>query len=831
MSVSAPSNRPQFPELSPLDGRLIQSLGGVLALAALAVSVDLALQHALLGLSALLIGVVAVRHPRWFYRQVIRPMSPLLLAGLAVLLAMLVSLWASPIQWADARFWPRGRAWVGFFPLVIGLRLLGQGPHAEPWRRRILWALLAGAALAAIVGVVQAAFHVHLGQALGQVLGAAPHKWQVRVPQHPDQLAAIGFFINRTRFAHVLIVPIGLTWGLLLWSPRPRLRCLALGLMALFLTALVLAYTRAALLAVLLVLPWGLRQRFRTRGGQGSLSLRAKMLISLVFISFVAIALAQPQVRSRLASSTSRSANSDRMFLWERAGAMIHDFGATGLGFANYRWGIQAYHDRTGPHFRMRSQGHNLLASLWVEMGPLGLLAFMLFVVVIVRSRRPVFADPPSSSQDSGQGWGQIFRHGLGLAGLAALIISFAHDPLYVAVEAAAWVWIPALIGANFSFAGFSAVDEQRARTVTRSFDRLRLSPAVQKFWVFAWLAIGLASLPWISHWRLTVLLLLLLGLALWLSLWSKTRRWLQVEIGLLVLLGILAFPGMAGLIWSAPLALRVLLSGLGIALGLLFVLQRDLLRAFMAWSIPLWFAGFFALLQLSPKGRLAFDTWASISASWTLGLLFVLPLLTSSPLDTLRLAVSGLGKKRWASLLLIVLATVLLSCLGAWFWQGDGQRYFYESQTAHANKLLKLQRQGQGATFDALVHREICHDLGQDEEKSALLLLRWAALLRPGTWMAAPAKLWRAELVQSFDPPQARDILRRCLVQYSDRELLAGATWRSADLRTSLKNQAQQRGRLELLQALQQEARDSVAPTGGEKENWTCPELILTSD
>lgn len=375
-------------------------------------------------LAAVLLAVAAVRHPG-VLQTVLSDGRPIHIAVGGLFAAVLVSQLLTPVGFPGWAAVLRCKAWLGYFPLAL---VLGLGGPAT--RRTATLVLLAGATVAAVLGVVQHFSGIHPN---AELLGIPPDQWQIRAPTDPDRFAAVGLFYNRTRYAHVIAVPLCLAIGLALWWPNPRLRVVGTAVAAVVATALVLSFTRAALAAVILAVIIGVlrhlrRMSARTRGGA---------LAGLTVVALLVLAV--PSTRLRAASALDAVANNDRRFIWARAFEIVQDFGATGVGFGGYGLMHAAYYDPVDPTFAMRSQAHNLLLTFLVEMGPLGVLMLLGLAVVVLREA--------ACRGDEGSG-DQALARAAGVALVALFGISMFHDPLYQAIEAHAFFVPVALLAA-----------------------------------------------------------------------------------------------------------------------------------------------------------------------------------------------------------------------------------------------------------------------------------------------------------------------------------------------------------------------------------------------
>ncbi len=418
-------NQPSATEL-PAVARAAQRVAEVavlLACAALCLNLSTS-QIALLVAAGALVVLV------WKAPTALRPAwqssRPVLLAGAALVGAVVLAQLATPVGWTGLDWVQRCRAWLALLPLSLTLALGGA-----TLRRRAVWLLLAGALVASVLGIVQHFTGVHPG---AELLGVAPKHWRIRAPGQSDGFSAVGLFYNRTRFAHVIVVAAALALGLALWGRRPKTRWLAAALVVPVLAALVLSYTRAALGALVLAL--GLLLLL----DGASLSRRLRRAVLAGMLALACVVAVVPSLRHRAVSAVDMVANSDRQFLWRRGFEIAADFGATGVGLNHYGLAHGFYYDQVKSTFGMRSQGHNLYLTFLAELGPIGLLALMGFLITLLRRGRHRGVGVDTEADD------MALRRGALLAVLALMLISLFHDPLYQAVEALAFFTPAALL-------------------------------------------------------------------------------------------------------------------------------------------------------------------------------------------------------------------------------------------------------------------------------------------------------------------------------------------------------------------------------------------------
>lgn len=391
-----------------------------------ALCLNLSTAQIALAIALVAIGVALLRPGQRRLHAAVRTTAPVLLPTLGLFGAVVVSQCATPVAWSGWEFAYRCRAWLALFPLAIALAWGGPGA-----RRVAVWAIIGGAAVASCLGVIQHFSGVHPGT---ELLEVPRSRWQIAAPGTEGRFAAVGLFYNRTRFAHVIVVALALALGLLLEGRGRRTRMVAAGLALPIAAALLLSYTRAALVSLLLALGLMLlirRDAVSSRVRLAALGVAATLLVGVA---------AAPSLRTRAGSAIDLLANQDRQFLWRRALEIGRDFGATGIGFANYRHSHPYFLDRIDSTFGMRSQGHNLYLTFYVEMGALGLLTLLWFLTASIRLG--LGPRPPD-----GDDW--AIRQGALLSVICLALVSLFHDPIYQAVEALAFFTGPALLAAT----------------------------------------------------------------------------------------------------------------------------------------------------------------------------------------------------------------------------------------------------------------------------------------------------------------------------------------------------------------------------------------------
>jgi O-antigen ligase len=124
-------------------------------------------------------------------------------------------------------------------------------------------------------------------------------------------------------------------------------------------------------------------------------------------------------MRARALSSLRVSENEDRVFIWARVGEVIAAHPVFGTGFGAYPRAAEPFYDRADPSFPMHTWAHDTPLSLLAEVGPLGLLLYLLLWGAVINAGWPAIRGGAPAA--------------LGLfAGIAGLhVASLFHDILY----------------------------------------------------------------------------------------------------------------------------------------------------------------------------------------------------------------------------------------------------------------------------------------------------------------------------------------------------------------------------------------------------------------
>jgi len=275
--------------------------------------------------------------------------------------------------------------WVGFWALVQAIRTEGE--------RRFLLAMLVGAAVVcAIVAIYQAAFGLpstwtyfqeHRAEVLAEH-GIAPGSWAEKVfigrftggvqagLGHPNVLAAL------------LVVGALVAAGLARekWSEAgtPASRRFALAVIAAGVICAVgvfLTQSRGGVVALAAGLYWlAVAWRVRRRG------LRIALVLAPLVAGGIAVAAAaaidQPAVQGAILSLRYR------LDYWQATAEILRRWGLAGVGLENFGLYYTEFKLPTAPE-EIRDP-HNLILSVWSNLGVAGLAALAALVVVAVRA-------------------------------------------------------------------------------------------------------------------------------------------------------------------------------------------------------------------------------------------------------------------------------------------------------------------------------------------------------------------------------------------------------------------------------------------------------------
>jgi hypothetical protein len=225
--------------------------------------------------------------------------------------------------------------------------------------------------LACVVGITQYALGHELVLWLRELTDwTLPLKGQLSRPAQPAHLVAGGFYGHRLKLAHVLVVGLGLLVTRQLFSRLERRgRIIELVIITVFAVTLGLTFARGAVLGLV--------------AGMGVLWLFAPSRIRAVSLAVALLltagTMSQPEVRTRLSSILESSAIGDRAIIWTTALSALESSPA-GVGLGNYSTLLGQLYQGLPEQARLPAEyAHHMVLSMWVEMGPIGLLSWCWF--------------------------------------------------------------------------------------------------------------------------------------------------------------------------------------------------------------------------------------------------------------------------------------------------------------------------------------------------------------------------------------------------------------------------------------------------------------------
>jgi O-antigen ligase len=236
-----------------------------------------------------------------------------------------------------------------------------------------------------------ALYQVRTGFDLLHALHLRAEAQSLEAPDAPGFFAAMGTYSKRLTYAHVATIVAAFAGGALVHGGLMR-RWKALFAVAgcVIAAGVVAAYARSALLS----LAGGIVVTFVVRGMRIR---RAILPISAVTLALLAALAVVPGAAKRITGTLNLKSNQDRVFIWERASEMLADAPVFGVGPGAYPERAKPSYDFWNPRFPMHTWAHDSFLSLWLELGVLGLVAFIaLFVVYFTAIRERLRAAEPT---------------------------------------------------------------------------------------------------------------------------------------------------------------------------------------------------------------------------------------------------------------------------------------------------------------------------------------------------------------------------------------------------------------------------------------------------
>jgi O-antigen ligase len=180
--------------------------------------------------------------------------------------------------------------------------------------------------------------------------------------------------------AAYLTAGIGIAAGVLLSSLKREYRALAIAASGLGTAALMLTFSRGGWIA--LVVTTGVLGYFSLRGRCGRVAWKVPVTVAIVLVLLVGL-LFGSAIRTRLMEDDNGSALS-RVPLMKLAGLIIEDHPLLGAGANNFPVAMQDYLTR-GFSGEFVYSVHNKYLLVWSETGVGGLVAFVWFLIAIIR--------------------------------------------------------------------------------------------------------------------------------------------------------------------------------------------------------------------------------------------------------------------------------------------------------------------------------------------------------------------------------------------------------------------------------------------------------------
>jgi putative inorganic carbon (HCO3(-)) transporter len=284
-----------------------------------------------------------------------RPFTPLDPPLILLLLALPLSLWASPQLAQTTLQILRLLAGVAIYNTILSMEMRLRRISIE----RILLVLLAAGLLLSLASPFIVQWNA-LKLGLPSAGLYAPFRLQVADPVNPNVMAGL--------LAPLLLLALGrLVFD---WRSLSRLeRALAFAFVLLAGTILLLTQSRGGWLGLLA----GLAVLLFLAGRRGRWILLAGSLIAILLVARLGLA----PLAAALAGSPGLGGLEGRLEVWSRALSMIHDFPFTGIGLGSFT----LVSDRLYPFFSYLpstvEHAHNLYLQVAVDLGLPGLAAWL----------------------------------------------------------------------------------------------------------------------------------------------------------------------------------------------------------------------------------------------------------------------------------------------------------------------------------------------------------------------------------------------------------------------------------------------------------------------
>jgi hypothetical protein len=338
-----------------------------------------------LGILAALAGVAVAAYAARGGAGGVWVRSPLDLAAALIAAAQLLAIavgWTTGWAPRELETITRWKPVLAPVVLLAALSLPWPGDDEGAPRRRAVRALLAwcaGAAVASVVGIVQATASVDLVH----VIGRRPEPLLADVPYWPGRHAAVGFYPWYPQFAHNLVPPLSLAGALALAAPLPRRVRLALGAgAALAFAAVVATVSRGAWASLVVVVGVVLL----LLGGR-----LARLGLPLAAAALVLVSFSHGGLRARLSNAFDEGVNADREIMRAACLDIVREH-PLGVGPGNFRRVADPHFDLVRKDYPLRTGCHLMPLTQVIEGGPLLPLAWLagaaIFAGAFLRWRR-----------------------------------------------------------------------------------------------------------------------------------------------------------------------------------------------------------------------------------------------------------------------------------------------------------------------------------------------------------------------------------------------------------------------------------------------------------
>jgi len=284
--------------------------------------------------------------------------------------------------------WERGaRKALYLFSLTPLFFVVADIARSEKWRKRILGAIVASGALAAIAALLefslqfilglektlaiwQSLARFFLGVSLGELVTANP-SWLVNISGRTI-LRAFGFFPDPHVFSFFVSLCFFCALGYLFWEKRKVWRIAAKIAAVLMLSSALLSFSRGAYLGLIVGGLFFLVVYLKRAGNL------KKFLLAFAGLAIITAVIFFGPIKSRLATAVDmrEGSNAERIKNWQQATEIIAARPLTGVGLGNYAFVIEPL----APE-RNSIYAHNLYLDLAAETGIVGGLLFFLIIL------------------------------------------------------------------------------------------------------------------------------------------------------------------------------------------------------------------------------------------------------------------------------------------------------------------------------------------------------------------------------------------------------------------------------------------------------------------